>query len=61
MDFDESIDRRNTHSEKWDSMETLYGVSANDGIPMWIADMDFRPPQVVHDALSNMLVLGVYG
>jgi cystathionine beta-lyase len=61
MNFDESIDRRSTHSEKWDSMETLYGVSANDGIPMWIADMDFRPPQVVQDALSNMLAHGVYG
>ena len=44
MNFDESIDRRDTHSEKWDAMEARYGVSNHDGISMWIADMDFRPP-----------------
>ena len=28
---------------------------------MWVADMDFRPPQVVQDALQNMLDHGIYG
>ena len=41
MDFDKIIDRHNTHSMKWDMMEPIYGVPANDGIPMWVADMDF--------------------
>ena len=61
MNFDESIDRRDTNSEKWDAMEARYGVSNHDGISMWIADMDFRPPQAVQNALSKMLDHGIYG
>ncbi|MGB8623352.1 MAG: MalY/PatB family protein [Paracoccaceae bacterium] len=61
MNFDEVIDRHGTHSMKWDMMERLYGVPAKDGIPMWVADMDFRPPQCVSDALQGMVDHGVYG
>lgn len=61
MNFDELIDRRNTHSAKWDMMEKLYGVSPDEGISMWVADMDFRPPACVQDALQGMLDHGVYG
>jgi cystathionine beta-lyase len=61
MSFDEIIDRRGTHSVKWDMMETLYGVSPEDGISMWVADMDFRPPQCVQDAVGQMHDHGVYG
>ncbi|MFN4098302.1 MAG: MalY/PatB family protein [Pararhodobacter sp.] len=61
MNFDEMIDRRGTHSAKWDKMEAIYGVSPSDGISMWVADMDFRPPQAVQDALKGMLDHGVYG
>ena len=61
MNFDENIDRRDTHSEKWDAMEARYGVSNHDGISMWIADMDFRPPQAVQNALSEMFEHGIYG
>lgn len=59
--FDAMIDRTNTHSMKWDMMEKLYGVSPKDGLSMWVADMDFRPPQCVQDALTGMLDHGVYG
>ncbi|WP_226782138.1 MalY/PatB family protein [Oceaniglobus trochenteri] len=61
MSFDEIIDRRGTHSAKWDMMETLYGVPAKDGLSMWVADMDFRPPQCVQDAVQGMADHGVYG
>ena len=60
-DFDELIERRNTHSAKWDKMETFSGVSPDDGIPMWVADMDFRPPYSVTDALRAYLDHGVFG
>ena len=33
MNFDEKIERRGTHSDKWDMMESKYGVSPEDGIP----------------------------
>lgn len=61
MNFDQIIDRRATHSTKWDMMEKLYGVSPDTGIAMWVADMDFRPPQAVQDALQGVLDHGVYG
>ncbi|ADO41778.1 aminotransferase, class I and II [Ketogulonicigenium vulgare Y25] len=61
MDFDELIDRRNTHCNKWDDMERLFGVSPDTGIAMWVADMDFRPPAAVQNALLKMLDHGVYG
>lgn len=61
MNFDEIIDRRGTHSDKWDMMEAKYGVSPADGIPMWVADMDFRPPACVTEALNGMTRHGVYG
>lgn len=61
MSFDEIIDRRGTHCAKWDKMEALYGVPRDTGIAMWVADMDFRPPQVVQNAVRNMLDHGVYG
>mgnify|MGYP003321250879 FL=1 len=61
MNFDERIERRGTHSVKWDMMESLYGVPQDDGIAMWVADMDFRPPACVQNALSSMANIGVYG
>ena len=61
MDFDTPIDRRGTHSMKWDMMEPLYGVSPDDGISMWVADMDFRPPACVAQAVKDMTTHGIYG
>ncbi|RUS63491.1 pyridoxal phosphate-dependent aminotransferase [Pseudorhodobacter sp. E13] len=61
MNFDEEINRVGTHSVKWDAMEKLYGVSPEDGISMWVADMDFRPPACVQKALEGMAAHGVYG
>ncbi len=61
MNFDEIIDRHGSHSVKWDMMEKLYGVPAADGISMWVADMDFRPPECIQKALQGMLDHGIYG
>ena len=61
MNFDEIIDRRNTHSSKWDTMEALYGISNDDGLSMWVADMDFRAPECVQDAVERLQKHGIYG
>ncbi|MGH1423693.1 MAG: MalY/PatB family protein [Pseudooceanicola sp.] len=61
MDFDEIIERRGTHSSKWDRMQDVSGVSPDDGIAMWVADMDFRPPECVQDALRAYVDHGIYG
>ena len=61
MDFDRVINRFGSHSMKWDMMGAAYGVPAQDGIAMWVADMDFQPPQCVQDAIAKMGETGVYG
>ena len=60
-DFDEIIDRRGTNANKWDGMAERYGDVPEDAIPMWVADMDFRPPEAVNQALREMIAHGVYG
>ncbi|MDP2082313.1 MAG: MalY/PatB family protein [Pseudotabrizicola sp.] len=61
MQFDDQINRFGTHSVKWDMMERLYGVPADKGLSMWVADMDFRPPACVQAAVEKMAAHGVYG
>ena len=59
--FDEVIDRRGSHCVKWDMMDAIYGVPKDDGLAMWVADMDFRPPDCVTDKLREVLDHGVFG
>ena len=61
MNFDEIIDRRGTHCAKWDKMEAIYGVSPDDGLAMWVADTDFRAPDVVLNRMREMVDHGVFG
>ncbi len=61
FDFDEIIDRRGTHSLKWDMMERLYGLSPADALPMWVADMDFRAAPPIRRALADHVETGVFG
>ncbi|UXU75420.1 MULTISPECIES: MalY/PatB family protein [unclassified Paracoccus (in: a-proteobacteria)] len=60
-DFDEIIDRTGTACSKWDDMQAVYGVAPAEGIAMWVADMDFRPPRVVQRAVEGMAAHGIYG
>ena len=50
-DFDELIERRHTDCFKWDALKTLYG--RDDLQPMWVADMDFRSPDFVMEAIRR--------
>lgn len=61
FDFDTVIDRRGTHSSKWDRMEQLYGVSPDTGLAMWTADSDYATAPCVTDALRRAADLGVFG
>lgn len=58
-DFDQVINRVNTACEKWDDLQNRFGVS--DAIPMWVADMDFKSPPPVIEALSQRVEHGIYG
>jgi cysteine-S-conjugate beta-lyase len=59
--FDRVIERRGTHATKWDMMAKLSGIKAADGIPMWVADMDFAAPPGVSAALAAVVERGVHG
>mgnify|MGYP002228900103 FL=1 len=51
--FDEVIERRGTDSVKWDGVKSVWG--RDDLLPMWVADMDFRTPPFVMEALRSVL------
>jgi cysteine-S-conjugate beta-lyase len=55
FDFDTPIDRSGTSSEKW-AMHEDRGV-----LPLWLADMDFRSPPAVIQALHERVQHGVFG
>ncbi|MCA0171926.1 MalY/PatB family protein [Bacillus sp. RAR_GA_16] len=57
--FDERINRFDTHSVKWDHTEAIF--EKEDLLPMWVADMDFRAPQPVIDALTTRIQHGIFG
>ena len=58
-DFNEIIDRRQTGCVKWDFNQRIFG--REDILPLWVADMDFKAPQAVVDALVNRAKHGIYG
>ncbi len=61
MDFDDVIDRRGTHSSKWDLMEKFFGVSPKDGLAMWTADSDYATAPCVREAVREAAEQGVFG
>jgi len=61
MNFDEIIDRRGTGSSKWDRMQAHSGVAPEDGIAMWVADMDFRAADVLQKAMQKLMERANYG
>jgi cystathionine beta-lyase len=55
FDFDTPVKRHNTSSLKWDR------YMGRDIIPLWVADMDFRSPPAVIEALQQRVDHGVFG
>lgn len=51
VDFGERLDRRGKASFKWDDNQRLFGRP--DLLPFWVADMDFRTPQPILDAIAE--------
>jgi len=71
FNFDEKINRKGTHCIKWEFVledSKLIDVKQTDPggekaplLPMWVADMDFRSPPAVIEALVARAQHGVYG
>ncbi len=54
IDFESVVDRRGTDSLKWSRYD-------DDVLPLWVADMDFRSPEPVLQALRDRVEQGVFG
>ena len=57
--FDEVINRKNTDSTKYDGLEKYFGHS--DLNPLWVADMDFKTPDFINDAIISAAQNSLYG
>ena len=55
FDFDSLTNRLETDSIRWD------GADRKKVLPLWVADMDFKSPPCVIEALSNRVQQGIYG
>lgn len=58
-DFDTPIDRTHTWSIKYDFKKE--NGKADDILPLWVADMDFRSPDSVVEALKKAVDHGIFG
>lgn len=63
FDFTTEIDRRHSQSIKWAFPQQFLSPEERelDPLPMWVADMDFRAPPAVLDALHAEVTHGIFG
>lgn len=54
-----SVERRNTNCLKWDALDERFGDP--NLIAMWVADMEFKAPKAVTEALVKRAEHGVFG
>lgn len=57
--FDELVDRTNTNCIKYDGRQMFFGTE--DVLPLWVADMDFKTPDFIINALKERLEHEVLG
>ncbi|MEN2768339.1 MalY/PatB family protein [Ornithinibacillus xuwenensis] len=57
--FEKVYDRKNTRSVKWDMLDAVF--QSEDVLPMWVADMDFKAPEAVNNAITSRAQHGIYG
>ena len=57
--FDEIITRRSTSCVKHDMLNEVFGT--DDVLPMWVADMDFKTPDFIVDAVRERCNHEVFG
>lgn len=57
--FDEIVDRENTNCFKYDAREMIFGTS--EVLPMWVADMDFKAPDFITEAINSRASHPLYG
>jgi len=53
------VERKGTNSLKWDALDKRFGNL--DLISMWVADMEFKTPKEIVEALKERIEHGVFG
>ena len=53
------VERKGTGSVKWDGLKDKF--SDENLLPLWVADMDFKVPVAVQEALAKRVEHGVFG
>jgi cystathionine beta-lyase len=59
--FNEVIDRTGTNAIKWEPEYLKLFFGQEDLLPLWVADMDFRAPQILIDRLVARAEHGIFG
>lgn len=57
--FDEIVPREGTNCIKYDALERFFG--SKDVLPLWVADMDFKTPDFIVDAIKKRAEHEIYG
>ena len=57
----EVVDRRNSPSVKWNSGAVKSICNNSTATPFWVADMDFKSPLAVREALAKATEHGLFG
>ena len=57
--FDELIDRTNTNCLKYDARNSFFGTA--NLLPLWVADMDFRTPDFIVEAIRKRAEHEIFG
>lgn len=61
-DFDTPLVRRGSGCVKWDQQPTeLESGNADDILPFWVADMDFRTAPAIVEAIQRRAAHGAFG
>jgi cystathionine beta-lyase len=59
FNFDEIVDRKGTNAVKTDALKERFGSEAL--IPLWVADMDFKTPPTITEAIIERARHGIFG
>lgn len=57
--FDEETNRKNTNCAKYDGLKKYFGYENLN--PLWVADMDFKTPSFINDAIIKAASNSLYG
>lgn len=57
--FDEIVPREGTNCIKYDALERFFG--SKDVLPLWVADMDFKTPDFIVNAIKKRAEHEIYG